>query len=144
MWRCRGGARRRFFPGLGAARRARAARGVPETGGCGCTVHPRASDAHGLRGCLLLPSVLQAASSSSSAPGFFCCQTSCRRADAGERRLAMPSPARRGGSSRQSTKTISSTAAALALRFALVAVAALVDAPPNPSGCATRTWIMMF
>ena len=38
----------------------------------------------------------------------------------------MPSPARRGGSSRQSTKTI--TAAALALRFALVAVAAIVDA----------------
>ena len=38
----------------------------------------------------------------------------------------MPSPARRGGFSRQSTKTI--TAAALALRFALVAVAALVDA----------------
>ena len=38
----------------------------------------------------------------------------------------MPSPARRGGSSQQSTKNI--TAAALALRFALVAVAALVDA----------------
>ena len=40
----------------------------------------------------------------------------------------MLSPARRGGSSRQSAKTISITAAALALRFALVAVAALVDA----------------
>ena len=40
----------------------------------------------------------------------------------------MPSPARRGGSSQQKAKTISITAAALALRFALVAVAALVDA----------------
>ena len=40
----------------------------------------------------------------------------------------MPSPARRGGSSQQKAKTISITAAALAIRFALVAVAALVDA----------------
>ena len=38
----------------------------------------------------------------------------------------MPSPARRGGSSLQSTKAI--TAAALAIRFALVAVAAIIDA----------------
>ena len=40
----------------------------------------------------------------------------------------MLSPARLGGSRRQSSKTISITAAAPALRFALVAVAALVDA----------------
>ena len=40
----------------------------------------------------------------------------------------MLSPARLGGSRRQSSKTISITAAALALRFALVAVASLVDA----------------
>ena len=40
----------------------------------------------------------------------------------------MPSPARRGGSSQQKAKTISITAAALALRFSFVAVAALVDA----------------
>ena len=40
----------------------------------------------------------------------------------------MLSPARLGGSRRQSSKTISITAAALAIRFALVAVAALVDA----------------
>ena len=50
----------------------------------------------------------------------------CRGADAVKQRLSMPSPARRGGSSRQSTKTI--TAAALALRFALVAVASIIDA----------------
>ena len=41
---------------------------------------------------------------------------------------SMLSPARLGGSSRQSAKTISITAAALAIRFALVAVAAIVDA----------------
>ena len=40
----------------------------------------------------------------------------------------MPSPARRGGSGRQLAKTISITAAALALRFALVAVASIIDA----------------
>ena len=40
----------------------------------------------------------------------------------------MLSPARRGGSSQQNAKSISITAAALAIRFALVAVAALVDA----------------
>ena len=40
----------------------------------------------------------------------------------------MLSPAHRGGSSQQKAKTISITAAALAIRFALVAVAALVDA----------------
>ena len=94
--------------------------------GCWCLARLRPARPH--RGCL--PSVLHAASSSSSSPGFFfvAAKTSCRRADAGERRLAMLSPARRGGSSQQKAKTISITAAALALRFALVAVAALVDA----------------
>ena len=51
---------------------------------------------------------------------------SCRRADAVKQLLSMPSPARRGGSSLQSTKAI--TAAALAIRFALVAVASIIDA----------------
>ena len=55
-------------------------------------------------------------------------QQSCRRADAVERRLSMPSPARLGSSRQKPAKTISSTAAALALRISLVAVAAIIDA----------------
>ena len=44
-------------------------------------------------------------------------QQSCRRADAGELRLSMPSPARRGGSSRQALVAAKTTGAALALRI---------------------------
>ena len=51
----------------------------------------------------------------------------CRRADVVERRLSMPSPARRGGSQQYAPAT-TITAAALALRFALVAVASIIDA----------------
>ena len=76
----------------------------------------------------LLPSVLHAASSSSSSPAFLVAAR--RRADAltpsSDASHALARPPRRLEPAK--TKTISSTAAALALRFALVAVAAIVDA----------------
>ena len=52
----------------------------------------------------------------------------CRGADAVKQLLSMPSPARGGGSSRQTPVVAKTTGAALALRISLVAVAALVDA----------------